>query len=151
MARHSLTVIAMKVAIPTWDDRISPVFDAAKHLLVVDFQDDVETARSETLIEGTGLPGRAKRLADLGVSVLICGAISLPLEQMLSSAGVKVIPHTCGPTEEVLRAFVAGKLTERAFLMPGCCRRRRRFAGSGRGGGGNARGRGGCSTQGDFS
>jgi predicted Fe-Mo cluster-binding NifX family protein len=59
--------------------------------------------------------------------VLICGAISRPLEAMLLSAGVEVIPQTCGPVEEVLKAFMSGKLTEKAFLMPGCCGRRRRF------------------------
>jgi predicted Fe-Mo cluster-binding NifX family protein len=114
----------MRVAMPTWNDRVSPVFDAARHLLVVDVEDNAEVSRSEAVFEETALPRRAERLAYLGVNVLICGAISKPLEQMVAALGMTVIPHTCGPVEEVLRAFLSGQLAEQAFLMPGCGRRR---------------------------
>ena len=46
---------------------------------------------------------------------------------MLVSKGMEVIPHACGPVEDVLRAYVSGQLTDEAFLMPGCCGRRRRL------------------------
>ena len=134
MARVLLPVPTMKVAIPTWTDRVSPVFDVAKQLLVVKLEGDREVSREEAAIEETHLMARAKRVTQLGVNVLICGAISMPLEAMLASAGVRIIPHTCGPVEYVLRAFVSGRLTDRAFLMPGCCGRRRRFRRRQRGG-----------------
>lgn len=124
----------MRVAIPTWDERVSPVFDVAKRLLVVDIEGDVEVSREEAGLEGAQLMPRARRVAELGVDVLICGAISQPLEAMLASAGVRVIPQTCGPAEDVFRAFVSGQLADNAFLMPGCCGRRRRFRGRRRGG-----------------
>ena len=116
----------MRAAIPTWSGAISPVFDVARHLLLVDIEGDTEVNRSQTVIEDTQFASRAKRVADLGVDVLICGAISWPLEAMLASSGVRVISQTCGPTEDVLRAFISGQLTDTAFLMPGCCGRRRR-------------------------
>jgi predicted Fe-Mo cluster-binding NifX family protein len=123
----------MKVAVPTWGERVSPVFDVAQRLLVVDIEESVEVARREEAIPETGLMRRATRVADLGVEVLICGAISMPLEQMLLSAGIQVIPQMCGLVEAVLQAFVSGTLMEQQrFLMPGCCGRRR----YGRGGGG---------------
>ncbi|MCD6392351.1 MAG: NifB/NifX family molybdenum-iron cluster-binding protein [Planctomycetes bacterium] len=124
----------VKVAIPVWDGRISPVFDVARHLLVIDVENNAEIVRNEAIVEETALPRRARRLVDLGVNVLVCGAISWPLEQMLTSAGIRVIAHTCGPAEEVFQAFASGELTQQAFLMPGCSGRRRRFR-SGRGGG----------------
>lgn len=124
----------MKVAIPTWGGRISPVFDVAKRLLVVDIESDTEFGREATTIEETEPGPRAKRVAQLGVNVLICGAISTPLEAMLVSAGVQVILHVCGPVKEVLQAFVSGRLTDQAFLMPGCCGRRQRGRGRHRGG-----------------
>lgn len=68
---------------------------------------------------------RARRIVELGVDVLICGAISRPLEAMLLSAGVEVVAQTCGQAEEDFQAFLLGQLTERAFLLPGCCGRRR--------------------------
>ncbi len=63
----------------------------------------------------------------LDVDILISGGISTLLEATLTSLGVLVIPHTCGPTEEVLQALAEGRLQDKAFLMPGCCRRRRRL------------------------
>jgi predicted Fe-Mo cluster-binding NifX family protein len=117
----------MRIVIPTWRGRISPVFDVARRLLLVDSQDGRQVRREETVVAEAEPLAVAKRVAELGTGVLICGAISRPLEAMLVSAGVRVIPQTCGPVEAVLQAFLAGQLTEQAFLMPGCCGRRRRF------------------------
>ena len=119
----------MRVAIPIFDGRISPVFDAARRLLLVDIQNGREVWRTEQIVEEPELGPRARRVAEFRADVLICGAISRPLEAMLSSAGVEVIPQTSGQAEDVLQAFISGQLTEEAFLMPGCCGRRRRFRG----------------------
>jgi predicted Fe-Mo cluster-binding NifX family protein len=116
----------MRAAIPIAEGRISPVFDAARHLLLVDIENGGEVWRTEQIVEEQELGPRARRVAEFGADVLICGAISRPLEAMLSSAGVEVIPQTCGPVEDVLKAFISGRLTEQAFVMPGCCGRRRR-------------------------
>ena len=119
----------MRVAIPIADDRISPVFDVAQRLLLVIVEDGRETARTTETLEETGLPLRAKRVAELGANVLICGAVSQPLETMLISAGVEVVPQVCGNAEQVLQAFVSGEPVGEVFAMPGCGGRRRRFHG----------------------
>ena len=123
----------MRVAVPTHNGRVSPVFDVARRLLVVGMENGGEVGRQEERIDETDLARRAMYVADLAVDVLICGAISRPLEASLISAGVRVIPQTCGPVEDVLKAFLSGRLTHEAFLMPGCGgRRRRRRRGQGR-------------------
>ncbi len=120
----------MKVAISVSGDRISPVFDAARRLLLVDIEDGCEVGRTvEVLNKSQHLVPRISRVAELHADVLICGAVSRPLEAMLISAGVEFIPQTCGQVEEVLKAFVSGKLTGDAFVMPGCCGQRRQFRG----------------------
>ena len=134
----------MNIAIPTWLDRVSPVLDVAKHFLLVEAQRGVELDRRDVPVGETEFLARARCIAELRPDVLICGAISRPFEAMLRSVGIRLIPHTCGPVEGVLRAFLSGQLTEQAFLMPGCCGRRRRFRGGY--GGGRARGRGGFRT-----
>ena len=117
----------MKVAIATHDGWVSPVFDVAGRLLLVEIEAGQELSRLEAALTAAGPLARARHVAEMGVDELICGAISRPLEQMLLSAGVRVIPQTCGPVDEVLSAFAAGQLTEQAFLMPGCCGQRRRM------------------------
>jgi len=119
----------MRIAIPIADDRVSPVFDVARRLLVVDAEQGAEAGRNEQALEEEPLALRARRVAELGVNVLICGAISRPLEAMLMAAGVEVIPQTCGRADEVLGTFLSGQLVGDVFVMPGCCGRRRRFRG----------------------
>jgi predicted Fe-Mo cluster-binding NifX family protein len=122
-----MTISLMKVAIPHWRGRVSPVFDVAGSLLLVDIANGQEQDRQHVRLNTHGLQARGRSLAELGADVLICGAISWPLEMALSAAGVEVIPQTCGDVEDVLAAFLNGRLDENAFLMPGCCGRRRRF------------------------
>jgi len=122
----SYGVRKMRIAIPVSDGRISPVFDVARHFLFVDIEDRREVRRSQTCVEQPEPVGQARRVAQRGADALICGAISRPLETMLLAAGINVIPQTCGPVEDVLRAFISGELTEEAFVTPGCRGHRRR-------------------------
>jgi len=118
--------MVMKVAMPISRGRISPVFDVAKRLLVADIEDGAEANRYELAIDEAELTRRAMQVVNCDVDVLICAAISKPLEVSLVSAGIQVTSHTCGNVEDVLAAYASGQLTEQAFLMPGCCGRRRR-------------------------
>lgn len=123
----------MRIAISTWQGRISPVFDVAGTVLLVDIDSDREVGRESRGLPEGGSFERARQVAALGAEVLICGAISCGLERSLRSAGVRVIGQVCGPVEEVLDAFVSGRLTKGAYRMPGCCRRRRYQGGRGMG------------------
>ncbi len=118
----------MRIAIPVWMDRVSPVFDVAKHLLLIDIEDSTEVARELKTLTENQLTDRAQYVADLGVEVLICGAISRPLELILGARSVGVVPHVCGATEEILSAFLGGKINDRRFLMPGCKLRQRGYS-----------------------
>jgi predicted Fe-Mo cluster-binding NifX family protein len=115
-------------------ERISPVLDVARQFLLVDVTLDAEIGRRQARIEHQDFVAQAKQIVGLEPNVLICGAISRPLETLLVSAGVRVIPNTCGAVDEVIAAFVSGRLTEQAFLMPGCTGRHRRFRRRHRGG-----------------
>jgi predicted Fe-Mo cluster-binding NifX family protein len=76
--------------------------------------------RHDVRIEERDPIDKAKRIIALGAEVLICGAISWPLELMLESAGVMVMSNLCGMVDDVISAFIAGRLPDQAFLMPGC-------------------------------
>ena len=110
----------MKIAIPTWNGRVSPVFDAASRLVVVEVGEEGEYSRFETDISEHFPPSKTIRLTGLGVDTLICGAISRPLIYMITSAGITLIPGISGSVEDVLQAFLKGNLFDIQFLMPGC-------------------------------
>jgi len=110
----------MRIAIPVWNDRVSNVFDFAAQVLVVDVEDGKETGRSEVELKDKSLPVRAGKLKDLSVNVLICGAISQPLAQMVTALKIQLLPYVTGRVDEVLQAYITGALVQRRFAMPGC-------------------------------
>jgi predicted Fe-Mo cluster-binding NifX family protein len=108
-----------RIALPDWNGRISPVFDSARHLLVVDADQGQETNRFREECAETLLPRRVHRLVELGVDVLICGGISNPLRSMAEAAGITVLPWQGGEVDEVLSAYLAGSLSGGTYSMPG--------------------------------
>jgi predicted Fe-Mo cluster-binding NifX family protein len=128
-----------KIALPIRDGYVSPAFDFARRLLVVEFEDAREAGRSEIALVPETNAQRAARLVELQVQLLICGAISRDLAQWLLGAGIEILPYVSGLIDEVLKAYVTGQLTEPRFVLPGCwpgarngfrrCRRRLRGRG----------------------
>jgi len=110
----------MRLAIPHWQGRVSPVFDVAGSLLLIDLNHGLETARRGIDLVEEPSSGRARSMVNLGIDTLICGAISRPLERAIASAGIEVISQTCGDIEQVLSAYVQGRLCQEKFFMPGC-------------------------------
>lgn len=111
----------MKLAIPEWQGRVSPVFDVAEHVWFIDLDGD-DAREPVVVILGTAtLHERARRLVELGVDVLVCGAISAPLEALLTRGKIRVMPLVCGEIGDVVRAFCDGTLSMERFIMPGCC------------------------------
>jgi len=121
----------MRIAIPIWLERVSPVFDVAGRVLVVDVQEGRETSRQEASLAEASPAERARQLADLGVQHLICGGISAEMEAALGDLEIVITPYICGSVGEVLQAYLQGSMG-RQFAMPGCCGRRRRVQGQGR-------------------
>ena len=108
----------MRIAIPVWNGRVSPVFDEARKVRVVDI--DLSGGRTISDATRTLRIGRsATTLSTLGVELLICSAISAPLEAILRVAGVKLIPNVCGKVDDILRAFVSGDTELSDFRAPG--------------------------------
>ena len=96
--------------------------------MVVNIDGAQETTRDRIEIHDLSLPDRVNRLTSSGIEVLICGAISEPLYDMLELAGIEVTPFLSGDAEGLLNAFIEERISDPRFLMPGCrgIKRRRR-------------------------
>lgn len=115
----------MLIAVPNCQGRVSPVFDVAARLVLARLKGEAELERKDVMLSDKQPEGIVRNLVEMGVDVLVCGAISRDLQMTLESAGIKVLPHICGEVGAVLAAYRAGKLQGGQFVMPGCCRRRR--------------------------
>ena len=109
----------MKVAVTVWEDTVSTVCDFSSRLLVFDVTGDEVKNRSFMPFETKILPESVNQLEELGVEVLLCGAISRPLERMIRASGVQVIPCLRGSIEEVIGAYMDGGLSDARFILPG--------------------------------
>jgi len=133
----------MKLGLAVWNGRVSPVFDTARHLLVLEVENGQVALRLEQDMRTDEPVQKAARLAELGIETLVCGAVSRPLAEMIAARGIRLIPFVAGGTDEVITAFLAGALPSPDLSMPGCCGRRMRHRGEAGGGHGCRRGHGG--------
>ena len=126
----------MKLGVAVWGDRVSPVLDMSRRFLIVEVEDGQEVSRHEIDVREDHLPCRVVRIRELGLDVLICGAVSRPLAGMLVGSGISLVGWINGNVDDVLQDFLSGKLDACRFDM-------RRGFGMGRGfGGGRGFGRG---------
>lgn len=110
----------MKIAIPIYNESVSNVFDFATRLLLVNIENDKETNRSEVALESQFSPQRVSQLKTLEVDVLVCGAISRVLANMVVTSGIQVLPYVTGEVNDILQAYLTGQLVKSEFSMPGC-------------------------------
>jgi predicted Fe-Mo cluster-binding NifX family protein len=116
----------MRIGVPIWNGRVSPVLDAAEQMLVVEIGTGGSTTRRAVLLSPRSLPAQAARIGELSLDTLVCGAVSRVLAEMLESSGLRLVPWVAGDLEEVLSAVETGELGNRRYSMPGCCGRRGR-------------------------
>jgi predicted Fe-Mo cluster-binding NifX family protein len=142
----------MKAAFSVWDNRIAPVFDVSRQILLVETKAGRIISERREALADTIPEQKAACLAELGVDILVCGAVSRPLQEMIAAYDIRVIPFLAGDMREVIDAWLAGRGKIDLFAMPGCCKRKRRILASreveevldmrGTRGGGAGRGRG---------
>jgi predicted Fe-Mo cluster-binding NifX family protein len=107
-----------KIAIPIFHERISPVLDSCKRLLIIDVEHGREQERMEIFLDDLSLTDRCQFIRKIKVNVLICCGISDILDTMLQSAGVRLICGIVGNVEQVVSAFLNDRLNDPCFHMP---------------------------------
>ncbi len=110
----------MRVAIPFWQGRVSPVFDEASRILLVDVSQNKEQHRKEEYLPDQNPFERARLLPKLGVDLLICGMISQTQQAAINAAGIRIIPCICGSIEKVIAALLENRVECSELRMPGC-------------------------------
>ena len=112
----------MKVALTVWEDKISPVFDVARTLLIAELENGEIVGRYYEPMFAEISSLLAEWLRELGVDVLVCGAISQVPAIILEAGGVRLLSFIGGNAEEVLTSFVKGEPITEMYSLPGCGR-----------------------------
>ena len=109
----------MRVAIPVWEGRISPVFDTAKRISIVDVDKGIIASQFIIPFQENFIPRRAVILTRWRINILICGGVSAYLARLVAAQGIRVVPGIRGEVDEVLKAFCRGNISSSQYVMPG--------------------------------
>ena len=110
----------MKIAITTWGNRVSPVFDSAQTLLIAEVADGsvkeiiYEKFNPENPLDLTTMLHRLK------ISILICGAISTRPANAIVENKIRLISFVSGNAMDILNTFARRNTIDPSFMMPGC-------------------------------
>lgn len=119
----------MKLGITIWGNWVSPVFEQAQILLLVEISENRVQEISREQIVQPGAREILKQLRTYRVPLVICGAISEHSYRLLKNSGIATLPFVSGRYIEILYDFAANKKLA-SHSMPGCrgknrCRRKR--------------------------
>jgi predicted Fe-Mo cluster-binding NifX family protein len=110
----------MKIAIAIWNDCVSNVFDFADCILLVEIDGEKEISRSQISFESKTFSKRIRQLKSLNIDLLVCGAISRALAELVIASGIEVLAYITGAIDDVLDAYQSGQLARSQYAMPGC-------------------------------
>jgi predicted Fe-Mo cluster-binding NifX family protein len=110
----------MKVAIPIFENRISPRFDFSPEVWIVEVEDGKLVNHEKISVAHLNLSQRMEKITSNGVHKIICGGIDGFSRDQLKNRGIDVVQDIIGEAEVVIDRFMRGRL-QSGF----CCERRR--------------------------
>jgi predicted Fe-Mo cluster-binding NifX family protein len=109
----------MKIAIPVWQNHVSPLFDSSAHLLVAETSNKRILKKDLINIESFSLFQRIHLLEKLRIDIFVCGGITSPILENIRNKRINVIPFVCGDVKKLLDAIIRGYDIKNMFAMPG--------------------------------
>jgi predicted Fe-Mo cluster-binding NifX family protein len=122
----------MKIAIPVFQNRVSPRFEFAPKLLLATVHDAKVVEKQELDLSAFDydLFQRSALLHNLGVEVFICGGLQDFVMRLLNAHKVRVVTSVSGDAEAALQWFLRGTLSSPAGQCQSGGRGRRSLGGS---------------------
>jgi predicted Fe-Mo cluster-binding NifX family protein len=111
--------LIMKTAFAVWKNRIAPVFDVTRRVIMVESKAAGGSAQTPVLLTGDQPLQKVQQLADLGADSLVCGAISRALQAFLTARGIRVVAYVAGDVQDIIDAWRHHQFEIEAYAMPG--------------------------------
>jgi predicted Fe-Mo cluster-binding NifX family protein len=109
----------MKIAVPLFQNRISPRFDCAETFLLA-IAEKGEIVDRVKIPAAEWIPGkRVDKLKHLGVDTLICGGIDEISARGLIFDGISSFSWVTGDVEDALKTLLRGELASGIMVGPG--------------------------------
>jgi predicted Fe-Mo cluster-binding NifX family protein len=117
------------IALPVFQERLSPLLDEARRFVVLTLNENAISERTVIDIDEQSAFIRIERLKEMGVTVLLCGAVSDVLARFILDREIKLYSWLNGTVEEVVAQYISGTLPHicmRYVTKGQTCRRHRR-------------------------
>lgn len=105
----------IKIAVPTREQHIDDHFGHCDHYTIFTIDDQKEIIGQETLPSPQGCGCKsdiASVLAEKGISLMLAGNMGEGALNILTRHGIRVVRGCSGPIDEVVHAWLQGKLTD---------------------------------------
>lgn len=96
----------MRIAVPLFNDRVSPHFGASSTFLLVETDGKTIHRKATWNVGGEGPMEIARNIVALGVKELICGGIQNQNKEWLIGKGVTVVDNQKGLAREIVEQFL---------------------------------------------
>ena len=100
----------MKVAIPIFENRISPRFDFSPEMWVIEVEGGKVVKQEKFSTTNLNLAQRLEQITSNGVDKVICGGIDGLSRDQLGSRGIDVVQDVIGDADIVFDLFMRGRL-----------------------------------------
>jgi predicted Fe-Mo cluster-binding NifX family protein len=105
----------MKIAIPIFENRISPRFDFSPEIWIIEVEKGKVVGQEKFSTANLNVPQRLEQITSNGVNKVICGGIDGLSRYQLGSRGIDVVQDVIGDADIVFDLFMRGR------LRPGLC------------------------------
>ena len=109
----------MKTAFAVWNNRIAPVFDVSRRVIIVESKAVGKDAQIPVMLTSNQPLEKVQQLSEMGAESLVCGAISRALHAALTARGIRVIAYVAGDVQDIINAWRQQNFEAQAYAMPG--------------------------------
>lgn len=99
----------VKIAIPLFNDRVSPHFGASSTFLLVETGGKTIRREATWNVDGKGPMEIARSLVALGVEELICGGIQNSHKEWLFAKGITVVDNQKGVARDIAQHLIRAR------------------------------------------
>lgn len=106
----------MKIAIPAFHTKVSPRFDTAQELVLLEVIDGNVMNRERQPLQAYSAAGKIKRLLEQGVDTLICGGIDRLSQQQIGFNRIEVYSWVTGEIDDAVSCYLRNGLNSGTIL-----------------------------------
>jgi predicted Fe-Mo cluster-binding NifX family protein len=119
------------IAIPVFQERVSPLLDVADRFVIYEISEGGILLKSTVQLKAHCERLRIKKLGEIGISVIICGAVSGYVDRCVAEEGIHLISWVNGRVDDIIELYLRGELPEGRSGNHRCRRGGRQGNGSG--------------------